>query len=121
MRSRNSSVALLISCMTLCGCASRSGFSPQSWKFPIDGRVNSISREDLVAAIAAANADRIYSVHVIDRNNVRVDISDDIHDVGNYDERGRYYVERLHGNPMYVDIRRAGGKWERGDAVITTY
>jgi hypothetical protein len=75
----------------------------------------------LAAAIAAANADRIYGAHIIDRNHVRVDISDDIHDVGDYDERGRYYVKRLHGDPMYVDVRRARGKWEGGDAVITTY
>ncbi len=121
MRCLNSSVALLISGITLVGCASRGGFSPESWRFPVDGKVSAISRAELAAAIAATQADRIWAVHVIDRNHVRVDISDDIHDVGNYDERGRYYVERLHGNPMYVVVTRASGKWERGDAIITTY
>jgi len=120
MRRFNSSVALLIG-MTLLGCANRGGFSAQSWKFPVDGKVSSISRGDLAAAIAAANADRIWAVHVINRDHVRVDISDDIHDVGNYDERGRYYVERLHSAPMYVDVTRRGAKWESDGAVITTY
>jgi hypothetical protein len=121
MRRLNASLALLISCIAVCGCASKGGFPPASWKFPIDGRVSSISRSDLSAAIAAADADRIYGVHVISRNHVRVDISDDIHDVGDYDESGRYYIKRLRGHPMYVDIRRVGGKWESGGAVITTY
>jgi hypothetical protein len=121
MRSLSSSAALLISCIALCGCASKGGFPPQSWKFPIDGRVSSISRADLAAAIAAAEADRIWAVHVIDRNHVRVDISDDIHDVGNYDERGRYYLQRFYGDPMYVTVKRTRGKWESRGATITTY
>ena len=121
MRRLNSCVALLISCIALCGCTSRGGFPPDSWKFPIDGRVSSITRADLAAALAAANADRIFGVHVISRYHVRVDISDDIHDVGDYDEKGRYYVKRFHGDPMYVDIKRVGAKWESGGAVITTY
>ena len=121
MRRVNSSVALLISFIALCGCTSKGGFPPQSWKFPIDGRVSSITRADLAAAIAAASADRIYGVHVISRNHVRVDISDDIHDVGDYDETGRYYVKRFHGDPMYADVRRVAGKWENTGAVITTY
>ena len=121
MRPLSVSLTLLITGVTLFGCATRGGFSPQSGKFPVDGKISSISRPDLAAAVAAAAADRIWAVHVIDRNHVRADISDDIHDVGNYDERGRYYVERLHGNPMYVVVTRTGGKWERGDAIITTY
>jgi len=107
--------------MSLLACVSRPGVSAGSRNWPVDGKVSSISRADLAAAIAAANADRVYGVHVIDRNHVRVDISDDVHDVGNYDERGRYYVERFHGNPMYVTVTRKSGKWESGDAVITTY
>src|SRR6267378_4134083 len=103
-------VAVLISSITLFGCASRSGFSPQSWQFPIDGKVSSTSHADLAAAIAAANADRIYAVHVISPNRVRVDISDDLHEVGNFDKKGRYYVERLHGDLMYVIVTRVGGK-----------
>src|SRR6266536_6224645 len=103
-------VAVLISSSTLFGCANRSGFSPQSWQFPIDGKVSSISHAGLAAAIAAANADRIYAVHVISPRRVRVDISDDLHKVGNYDEKGRYYVEEFHGDPMYVVVTRVGGK-----------
>lgn len=107
--------------MTVFGCASKGGFSPQSWKFPVDGKVSSITHAELAAAIAAANPERIWAVHVIDRNHVRVDISDDVHKVGNYDEGGRYYTEHIHGEPMYVIVTRIGGKWERGGAYITTY
>ncbi|PYL31319.1 MAG: hypothetical protein DMF39_03245 [Verrucomicrobia bacterium] len=114
-------VVLLINSITLFGCASRSGFSPQSWQFPIDGKVSSISHVDLAAAIAAANAGPIYAVHIVSPNRVRVDISDDLHKVGNYDEKGRYYVKEFHGNPMYVVVTRVGGKWESGGAIITTY
>jgi len=121
MRHLNSSLALLISGMTFFGCASRGGFSPQSWKFPIDGKVSSISRADLAAAIAAADATRVYAVHVISRNRVRVDIGDDLHEVGNYDENGRYYIKRFHGDPMYVIVTRRGNQWESGGAIITTY
>jgi len=112
-------VAVLISGVTLFGCANRSGFSPQSWQFPIDGKVGSISHADLAAAIVAA--DRIYAVHVISLHRVRVDISDDLHKVGNYYEKGRYYVEEFHGDPTYVVVTRVGGKWESGGAIITTY
>lgn len=111
-------VLVLLLSVVLFGCASRGGFSPQSWKFPIDGKVSSISRADLAAAITSANADLIYGVHVIDRNNVRVDIGDNINEVVDYDERGRSYVKSLRGGPLYVPIRRVGGKWESGHAVI---
>jgi len=121
MRPLTSFVALLVGGMTLCGCASKGGFSPQSWKFPIDGKVGSISRSDLGAAIAAANSDRIYGVHVIDRNHVRVDLSDDVHDVGDYDEKGRYFLRRFHGDPMRVIVTRVDGKWESGGIMVTTY
>lgn len=121
MRALSSFVALLFGAMTLCGCASEGGFSPKSWKFPIDGKVSSISRADLGAAIAAANSDRIYGVHVIDRNHVQVDLSDDVHDVGDYDERGRYFLRRFHGDPMRTIVTRVGGKWERGGTMVTTY
>jgi len=116
-----SAVALLISSITLFGCATRSGFSPTSWAFPIEGKVSSISRTDLAAAIAAANSPRVYRVHVINRNRVRVDISDDLHEVGDYDEKGRYFLRRFHGNPMYVIVTRVRGRWEGGDAIITSY
>jgi hypothetical protein len=89
------SLASLISSVALFGCASRAGAPPESWRFPIEGNVSSISRADLAAAIAAANATRVYRVHVINPNRVRVDISDDLHVVGNYDERGRYFTERF--------------------------
>lgn len=115
------SLAFLITTVALFGCASRGGFPLASWRFPIDGDVHSISRPDLAAAIAEADADRIWGVHIINRNHVRVDIGDDVHEVGNYDERGRYYTERIHGGPMYVIVTRVGGKWERGGAIITTY
>ncbi|MEY2507989.1 MAG: hypothetical protein QOH01_2318 [Verrucomicrobiota bacterium] len=122
MRSPISFVALLIAGMTLFGCVSEQGFSPQSWKFPIDGKVSSISRADLGTAVAAADSKRIYGVHVIDRNHVKVDISDDLHKVGHYDERGRYYIQRIHGDPMYVMVTRRHGKWDQGDgAIVTTY
>ena len=107
--------------MALLGCAGRGGFSPESWKFPVDGKVSSISRADLAAAIAAAEADRIWAVHVLDRNHVRVDISDDVHDVGEYEERGRYFLRRFHGDPMYVTVTRTNGKWESHGFTITTY
>jgi hypothetical protein len=121
MRCLYSLIGLLVTSVTLFGCAHDSGFSPQSWKFPIDGNVSSISRTDLAAAIAAANSKRIYGVHVIDRNHVKVDISDDLHKVGNYDERGHYYVQRIHGDPMYVMVTRRHGKWEDDGAIVTTY
>src|SRR5438067_274937 len=121
MRRLYSVVVLLISSITLFGCASSSGFSPQRGSFPIDGKVSSISHADLAAAIAAANAYRIYAVHVISPHRVRVDISDDLHKVGNYDEKGRYYIEEFHGDPMHVVVTRVGGKWESGGAIITTY
>jgi hypothetical protein len=121
MRPLTSFVALLISGMTLLGCASSGGFSPQSWKFPVDGKVDSISRADLAAAIAAADAKRVYAVHVIHRNRVHVDISDDIHDVGEWDERGRYILRRYHGDPMYTIVKRVHGKWENSGGIITTY
>ena len=116
-----SAIGMLMSSVTLFGCAHNSGFSPQSWKFPVDGKVSSLSYADLAAAIAAADADRVYGVHVIDRNHVKVDISDDFHKVGNYDEKGRYYIERIHGDPMYVMVTRRPRKWERDGAIITTY
>src|ERR1700676_2449471 len=81
-----SSVALLISSIASFGCASRPGAPAGSWGFPVEGNVSSISRADLAAAVAAANATRVYRVHVINRNRVRVDISDDLHEVGNYDK-----------------------------------
>jgi hypothetical protein len=115
------SVALLISSVTLCGCAGRPAASSASWDFSVEGNVSSVSRADLAAAIAAADAARVYRVHVINRNRVRVDISDDLHEVGDYDEKGRHFVERFHGEPMYVIVTRAGGKWECGGAIITTY
>ena len=121
MRRFTLSVTLLISGIALCGCANRGGFSPESWKFPVDGKVSSLSRSDLETAVAAANAKRIWAVHVIDRNHVRVDISDDLAEVGNYDERGRYYIQRFHGNPMYVIVTRIHGKWNAGGAILTTY
>ena len=116
-----SSLVSLISCMSFLACASRPGVPTQSGNFPVDGRVSSISHADLAAAIAAANADHIYAVHVIDRNHVRVDISDDLHEVGNYDKRGRHYSERFHGEPMNVLVTRAGGKWESHGFTVTTY
>ena len=121
MRILSPSVALLIGGMTLSGCASKGGFSPDSWKFPVDGKVSSISHADLAAAIAAANTDRIWGVHVIDRNHVQVDLSDDMAAVGDYDERGRYFVRRFHGDPMRVIVTRVGGKWKSGGTMVTTY
>jgi hypothetical protein len=100
---------------------SEGGFSPESWQFPIDGKVSDISRADLAAAIAAAHAKRVYAVHVISRDRVRVDVSDDLHEVGDYDEKGRYFLRRFHGNPMYVIVTRVHGQWQGGDAIITTY
>jgi hypothetical protein len=75
----------------------------------------------LAAAIAVADATRIYRVPVINRNRVRVDVSDGIHTVGDYDERGRYFLRRFHGEPDYLIITRVAGKWERGGIVLTTY
>jgi hypothetical protein len=121
MRPLISFVALLMGGMTLCGCASEGGWSPQSWKFPVDGKVGSISHADLAAAIAAANTDRIWGVHVIDRNHVQVDLSDDVHDVGDYDENGKYFVRRFHGDPMRTIVTRVDGKWESGGIMVTTY
>lgn len=111
-------VVLLLGGVTLCGCASK-GFSPESWKFPIDGKVTSISRAGLGEAIAAANADRIWRVHIIDRNHVRVDISDDWHRGPDYEHLGRSV--RFHGEPAYVIVTRVAGKWESGGATVTTY
>jgi hypothetical protein len=121
MRVLNSSIALLTGAMVLFGCASKGGFSPDSWKFPVDGKVSSISHSDLAAAIAAANSDRIWGVHVIDRNHVQVDLSDGVNDVGDYDERGRYFVRRFHGDPMRTIVTRVGGEWERGGTMLTTF
>jgi hypothetical protein len=115
------SLAAIISSVTLFGCASSSGVSARSWDFPVDGNVGSISHADLAAAIAAANATRVYRVRVINRDRVRVDISDDLHELGDYDEKRRYFLRRFHGDPMYVIVTRAGGKWESGGSIITTY
>jgi hypothetical protein len=116
-----SSLAAIISTVALFGCASSAGVSARSWDFPVEGSVSSISHVDLGAAIAAANATRVYRVRVINRDRVRVDISDDLHEVGDYDEKGRYFLRRIHGDPMYVIVTRIGGKWESGGAIITTY
>src|SRR5256885_10318129 len=94
-----SSLALLI---TLCDCASRPGASASAWNFPVEGNVSSISRADLAVAIDAANATRVYRVHVINRNRVRVDISDGLHEMGDYDEKCRYFLLRVHAEPAYV-------------------
>jgi hypothetical protein len=120
MRLLNSSVAFLVG-VALFGCASKGGFSPDSWKFPVDGKVSSISHSDLATAIAAANADRIWGVHVIDRNHVQVDLSDDVAEVGDYDENGKYFVRRFHGDPMRAIVTRVHGKCERGGTLLTTY
>jgi hypothetical protein len=69
----------------------------------------------------AANATRVYRVRVINRNRVRVDISDDLHEVGDYDEKRRYFLRRFHGEPMYVIVKRVGGKWESHGFIVTTY
>jgi hypothetical protein len=119
MHRLHGSLAFLITTAALFGCASRGGFPPDSWRFPIDGDVHSISRSDLAAAIAEANADRIWRVHVIDRNHVRVDISDDWHEGPDYEHLG--HSVRFHGEPMYVIVTRVHGRWESGGAVVSTY
>src|SRR4051794_19295611 len=106
MRLLNSSAALLIGGLALFGCAGKGGFPPDSWKFAVDGKVSSISHSDLAAAIAAANTDRIWAVHVIDRNHVQVDLSDDVAVVGDYDENGKYFKRRFHGDPMRTIVAR---------------
>ena len=120
-RSLVSRLAVVFSEMILFGCASTSSSSPGSWNFPVEGNVSSISHADLAAAIVAADATRIYRVRVMSRDRIRVDVSDGMHTVGDYDERGRHFLHRFRGEPDYVIVTRIAGKWESGGIVVSTY
>jgi hypothetical protein len=83
--------------------------------------VASISHTDLAAAIAAADAAKVYRVRVIDRNQVRVDVTDGLHIVGDSDERGQHVFHRFHGEPDYVIVKRVAGKWVSDGVTLVTY
>jgi|SRR6516164_11634194 len=97
-------LAVIISSVVAFGCVSTSPISARSWDFRVQGNDSAISQADLAAAITAADAKRIYRVQVVSRNHVRVDVSDGLHNVGDYDEKGRYFVRRFHGEPDYVIV-----------------
>ena len=109
---------LLLASIAFFGCAA-SFSNPASRDFPVVGNVSSISRSDLTAAIVAADAKRVYRVRVINRDRVRVDVSDDVHYGPDYEHPGRSV--RFHGEPAYIIVTRVRGHWQSAGAFISTY
>ena len=98
-----------------CGCASSHITSPHEWHFAVEGRLGSVSAEDIAQVVAAMDDLKIYRVRVIDHNTVEVDTRPD-----------RFTIVPLHGPPQvqsvsYAVVRRVHGVWKSDEHVIHTF